>query len=97
MTTGTGQGSNLDYTVNTASVMALFRTPAPPDSVEFTLNVDGVVQEESETFTLQLVPNTTLPTGESVFFRSTLSVTIINNDSEWYKFGVEVAVQGREQ
>ena len=62
-----------------------FRTPVSPDEVEFILNADGIIQESNETFSLQLVPtDTNLPTGEGVFFLDTLSVTIIDNDSEWW-------------
>ena len=83
--TGTGEGSNLDYTVNTTTVIAKFNTPVPPDEVQFILNADGITQEGNETFSLQLVPSgdTTLPTGDGVFFLNTLSVTIIDNDREW--------------
>ena len=85
VTTGAGEGSNLDYTVNTTNVIAEFNTPVPPDEVQFILNADGIIQENNETFSLQLVPSadTTLPTGEGVFFLNTLNVTIIDNDSEY--------------
>ena len=85
VTTGTGEGSNLDYTVNTTNVVSLFRTPVPPDEVQFVLNADGIIQESNETFSLQLVltGTATLPTGDGVFFLDTLSVTIIDSDSEW--------------
>ena len=81
VTTGTGEGSNLDYTVNTTNVIARVDTSVPPDEVQFILNADGISQESNETFCLQLVPSGDIPTGEGVFFLDTLSVTIIDNDS----------------
>ena len=48
--------------------------------------VDGVSQERDETVTLKLVPSenfeTHIPTGESVFFKNDLDVTILDNDSK---------------
>ena len=85
VTTGTGEGSNNDYIVSTTNVMSLFNTPIPRGNVEFILIVDNVALENNETFSLRLVPstNTTLPTGEGVFFLDTLGVTIVDTDSEW--------------
>ena len=87
VTTGTGKGSNLDYTVNTTNVVSPFRTPTPPDGVEFILNVDNIALESNEIFSLRLdSSNTNLPTGEGVFFLDTLNVTIIDRDSEWWSY-----------
>lgn len=53
-----------------------------PGSVAITFLIDGVVQEASETLSLELVPTPstlrTLPSGEAVFFVSTINLTILD-------------------
>ena len=63
---------------------ALFRTPTPPDNVAFTFLVDAIAQEPNETLSVELVPTatTTLPTGDAVFFRNTLNMSIVDSDSK---------------
>ena len=63
---------------------ALYRRPTPPDNVVFTFRVDGIAQELNETLSLQLVPTatTTIPSGDAVFFRNTLNISIIDSDSK---------------
>ena len=63
---------------------ALYRRPTPPDNVVFTFRVDGIAQELNETLSLQLVPTatTTLPSGDAVFFKNTLNISIIDSDSK---------------
>ena len=63
---------------------ALFRRPNPPDNVVFTFNVDAIAQEQDETLLLELVPmsTTTLPTGDAVFFRKYIVLTIVDSDSK---------------
>ena len=63
---------------------ALFRTPTPPDNVAFTFLVDAIAQEPNEMLSLELVPTvtTTLPTGDAVFFRNMISMSITDSDSK---------------
>ena len=63
---------------------ALFRRPNPPDNVVITFNVDAIAQEQDETLLLELVPmsTTTLPTGDAVFFRKCIVLTIVDSDSK---------------
>lgn len=70
--------------INTAEVRALFHSPDPQD-VMVVFRADSVAQESDESFTLELVPSssTSLPTGESVFFRRTIDMTIIDSDGEY--------------
>ena len=46
--------------------------------------MDAIAQEENETLTLELepLPSITLPTGSGVFFKSTISLTIIDSDGK---------------
>ena len=46
--------------------------------------MDAIAQEASETLSLELVPTatTTLPTGDGVFFRNTLNMSIVDSDSK---------------
>ena len=48
----------------------------------FILRTDSIAQENNETFTLELVhrAGTNIPTGDGVFFRNTVDVTIIDTD-----------------
>ena len=61
---------------------ALFCRPTPPDNVVFTFRVDAIAQEPNETLSLELIPaaTTTLPSGDAVFFRNTLSMTLTVRD-----------------
>ena len=79
-----GEGVSFDYTVNTNQVRALFNRPTPPDNVVFTFRIDAIAQEPNETLFLELVPTatTTLPSGDAVFFRNTLNISIIDSDSK---------------
>ena len=88
-----GEGANFDYTINTNQVRALFRRPTPPDNVVFTFRVDAIAQETDESLSLQLVPTaqTTLPSGDGVFFRDTLSMMIVDSDSKSSIFDIELA------
>ena len=61
---------------------ALFRRPDPPDNVVFTFRVDAIAQEPNETLSLELMPRTALPTGDAVFFRNTLTMSIVDSDSK---------------
>ena len=62
---------------------ALSFRPTPPDNVVLTFRVDAIAQEPNETLSLELVPIvTTLPTGDGVFFRNTLTMSIIDSDSK---------------
>ena len=72
-----------DYTVNTRRTAALGSGRIM--NVVLTFRVDTIAQEPNETFTLTLVPNFDLMAvglqGEGVFFRNTIEVTIMDNDS----------------
>ena len=78
----TGEGAGFDYTVSTTTVRALFRRPTPPDDVLFIFRMDAIAQGDDETLALELVPLTTLPTGSGVYFRNTLSMTIVDSDGK---------------
>ena len=69
------------------------RLQVQPDSdqtefVVFTFLADGVTEEVNESLTLQLVPTPaaltaqTIPTGEGVFFKQKIDLTIIDADRE---------------
>ena len=66
--------------------MIKMRTIADPENVSITFHLDGVAQEADESLTLKLVPTPstlrTIPTGEAVFFRSIIEVTILNVDGK---------------
>ena len=67
--------------------MVQLRASSNPEAVKFTLLVDGVASESKESLSLQLVPPPStlqsMPAGEAVFFKSRLSLTIIDADGEW--------------
>ena len=46
--------------------------------------MDAIAQEPNETLSLELVTTatTTLPTGDAVFFRNILNISIIDSDSK---------------
>ena len=50
----------------------------------FILRSDSIAQENNETYTLELVhkTGTSTPTGDGVFFRNRVKVTIIDNDGK---------------
>lgn len=56
-------------------------TPAT-ENVVVTFLLDGIAQEDTETYTLRLVPsnNTSLPNGASIFFRDEIRLVITDND-----------------
>ena len=81
----TGEGPNFDYTVSTSQVRFLYRIPDSPEDILFVFRIDSIAQEEDETFSLELVvvPGTGAPpTGEGVFFRNILNMTIVDSDSK---------------
>ena len=51
-----------------------------PGDVTFRLDPDGIAQEHNETLILELDPISALPTGDAVFFRKYLSLTIVDSD-----------------
>ena len=82
--TNTGEGAGFDYTISTGLVRFLYRSPTP-SSVVCIFRTDNIAQEINETLKVGLVqiPGTTaLPTGDHVFFRNTLNVTIIDSDGK---------------
>ena len=81
----TGEGSGFDYTVSTNQVRFLYRRPDPPEDITFIFRTDAIAQEEKETLTLELVttPRTNAPpSGDGVFFRNTINLTIMDSDSK---------------
>ena len=75
----------MDYAVNTSQVIASNEASDPPGDVKFTFNLDGVVLEQNETFSLELVSTDSnqLPRGDFVYFLNTLNLTIIDNDRKY--------------
>ena len=78
----TEEGAQYDYTISSTTLRVLSFRPDPPEEVSFIFHVDAIAQEENETLTLQLEPNSTIPTGRNVFFRNTINLTIIDNDGK---------------
>lgn len=72
----TGEGSNLDYEVNSAQVTF----NAANSSVNVALNQDNVALEPNETFTLELDPTGTL--SVLFFIMNTINITIVDSDGE---------------
>ena len=63
----------------------LYRRPDPPEDITFIFRTDAIAQEENETLILELVttPGTNaLPSGDGVFFRNTINLTIMDSDSK---------------
>ena len=63
----------------------LFRRPDPPQDITFIFRTDAIAQEENETLILELVttPETNArPSGDGVFFRNTINLTIVDSDSK---------------
>ena len=61
-----------------------------PRVVEVTFLADGVTQEGNESLTLHLIPTPstlqTIPTGEAVFFKNAINLTIVDADSKCEHF-----------
>ena len=74
-----GEGSQFDYTVNTLRVRALANGQI--HNVVLTFNVDTVAQERDETFILTLNPFVAPTPRVGLFFRNTIQLTIVDNDS----------------
>jgi hypothetical protein len=77
-----GEGSQFDYTVNTLRARALANGQI--SNVVLTFRVDSIAQEPNETFTLTLDPLVVPIPREGLFFRNTIEVTIMDNDSKDY-------------
>ena len=71
----------MDYTLNSPRVRALFTSPAPDNAI-VTFRVDAIAQEPDETLILLLNPLIPGPTGDAVFFRDNITLTIVDSDSE---------------
>ena len=71
-------GDSPDLIILTSEV----RFNPQPSTVNISFLIDGIAQEDNETFTLVLVPlpTTILPTGEAVFFLDTIDMIIIDTD-----------------
>ena len=81
--------------------METARLQVQPDSnqtefVVFTFVADEVAEEVNESLTLQLVPTPaaltaqTIPTGEGVFFKQEIILTIIDADREYITINLSV-------
>ena len=79
-----GNGTGLDYTVDTNSIRIIASSPDRVENVVFIIPTDGVAQENNETFTIELCPTagSQQPTGDGVFFRNMVEITIIDSDSK---------------
>ena len=79
-----GEGPGFDYTVNTNFIRVIASAPDRVENVVFILRTDSIAQENNETYTLELVHRggTNIPTGDGVFFRNTVEVTIIDDDGK---------------
>ena len=75
-----GEGSQFDYTVSTLRTRALANGTIA--SIVLTFRVDSIAQEANETFTLTLVPLVSPNPREGLFFRNTIEVSIVDNDSK---------------
>ena len=63
----------------------LYRRPDPPEGITFIFRTDSIAQEENETLILQLVTTSGTnapPSGDGVFFRNTINITIVDSDSK---------------
>ena len=63
----------------------LYRRPDPPEDITFRFRIDAIAQEENETLILELVTTpgaNTPPSGDGVFFRNTINLTIVDSDSK---------------
>ena len=72
----------MDYILITRRARALIGS-STPDNVAVTIRVDSIAQEPDETLTLRLSPVVSGPMGDSIFFRDTITLTIIDSDSEY--------------
>ena len=57
-------------------------TSSVPEEVVMVLVLDGIAQEGNKTYSVMLVPSsgTSVPEGESIFFRDEIDVTIVDRD-----------------
>ena len=62
--------------------MRILAASTAPDNAIVTFRVDAIAQEPDETLTLQLDPVIPGPMGDAVFFRDTITLTIVDSDSE---------------
>ena len=79
-----GEGPGFDYTIKTNFIRVIASAPDRVENVVYILRTDSTAQENNETFTLELIhrAGTNIPTGDGVFFRNTVEVTIIDNDGK---------------
>ena len=71
--------------MNTNRVRFFYRRPDPPEGIKFIFRTDAIAQEENETLILELVTTpgrNTPPSGDGVFFRNTINLTIVDSDSK---------------
>ena len=76
-----GMGLGFDYTVDTATVRALF-SATQPANVDIVLRIDAIAQEPNETFTLTLIPVSAPTPRAGLFFKDTIQVTIVDSASK---------------
>ena len=78
MSSITGEGTQYDYTINTARARAL--ASGATSNVVLTFRVDSIAQEPNETFILTLDPRVNPNPRTGLFFQDTIQVTIKDND-----------------
>lgn len=73
-----------DFVINTNEVEISFGNSTPVN-IEVTFFLDDVALESIEIVNFELIPfrGISLPSGEGIFFRSTVEVLIIDSDGEF--------------
>ena len=71
----------MDYSVKAGRMKVGVRKPGPR-TIVLSFHADRIAQEPDESFTLELISSSVLPSTDAVFFQNTLNVTIKDNDSE---------------
>ena len=75
-------GASLDYNLLFPPQVGFLHNPPTTGNARIHFRLDRVAQEPNETLTLRLIPIVPIPTGDAVFFRDTLAVTLVDSDSE---------------
>ena len=63
----------------------LYSRADPPEDITFIFRTDAIAQEENETLILELVTTSGAnapPSGDGVYFRNTINLTIVDSDSK---------------
>ena len=73
----------------------MHHSPDPPEDIRVSFHTDAIAQEGNETLTLELVttPGTNAPpSGNGVFFRNRITMTIVDNDGMIFLFLIKNSV-----